>query len=199
MESSVNLQKSWSCYSAPCSSPSRPWRPGVWTLSIAQWASHQKSRARRRMVNFAEITYWLLYQNEIFFCNFMILCGTSSSNLDILKGQKGQSEIKEGTSFGTASRFDALGLLPFPSFPWHPDSRLKVKEIGNQGCGWSPPPPHRQTSSGRFGAGLLVLVPLLVFHRDLHLHQQRSILGRSQKSTSFPRSRDTIEHGDHLN
>ena len=101
----------------------------------------------------------------------MILCGTSSSILDILKGQKGQSEIKEGTSFGTASRFDALGLLPFPSFPWHPDSRLKVKEIGNQGCGWSPPPPHRQTSSGRFGAGLLVLVPLLVFQCDHHIHQ----------------------------
>ena len=50
-----------------------------------------------------------------------------------------------------------------------------------------------ESSSGRFGAGLLIIVPLLVFQRDLHLHQQRSMLGRSQKSTSFPGSRDTNE------
>ena len=42
-----------------------------------------------------------------------------------------------------------------------------------------------ESSSGRFGAGLLIIVPLLVFHCDLHLHQ-RSMLAGHRKAPLSP-------------
>ena len=42
-----------------------------------------------------------------------------------------------------------------------------------------------ESSSGRLGAGLLIIVPLLVFHCDLHLHQ-RSMLAGHRKAPLSP-------------
>ena len=80
--SSINLQKSWNCYSALCSSPSRPQWHGVFSLSMVI----TKARLGAEWYIVGKIPTFTL----------------TSSNPDILTGQ---SDIKEAAVISESCQF----------------------------------------------------------------------------------------------
>ena len=173
--SSINLRKSWNCYSALCSSPSRPQWHGVFSLSMVI----TKARLGAEWWILGKIPTFTLTSvpKWNFLLQLMILYETSSSNPDILTGQ---SDIKEAAVISESCQFKfvcktwkqcAIHFIHTIFQPVGIASSLSKKSLPcfvRIFCNDCPGDIVR--GRGSRGCGLLVLVPLPVFQSDLHLH-----------------------------